>query len=85
MQSMHTPGGVRSPIDKSAGRVMAQLVQRGFAVENRAMQALQTGAEGQLRHTAHWLGNRLVRLERLEKGFCNRRLNTRSIYSGSKP
>ena len=60
---------------------MAQLVQRSFTFENLAMQSLHTGAAGQLRHTAHWLGSRLVRLERLEKGFCKRRLNTRSIYS----
>ena len=44
------------------------------------MHAAHTGAAGQLRHTAHWLGNGL---KRLDKGFCNRRLNTRSIYSGS--
>lgn len=80
MQSMHLARALWGLIDKPAGRVMAQLVQRSFAVENRAMQALQTCADGQVRHTAHWLGSRL---ERLEKGFCKRRLNTRSIYSGA--
>jgi len=32
------------------------------------MQALQTGADGQLRQTAHWLGSSI---ERPESGFCN--------------
>ena len=58
---------------------MAQLLQRAFSWQNRAMQGLQTGADGQLRHTAHWLGSII---EMLVRGFCRRRLNTRSIYSG---
>jgi hypothetical protein len=37
---------------------MAQVLQRGFALENLAMQALHTGSAGQLRHIAHWLGNK---------------------------
>ncbi len=37
---------------------MAQAWQRAVLAANRAMQGLQTGAVGQLRHTAHWLGKR---------------------------
>ena len=59
---------------------MAQHVQRGLSLAKRAMHALQTGADGQARQTAHWLGSRRARLK---KGFCSKRLNTRSIYSGS--
>jgi hypothetical protein len=66
MQSIQLVWAVFRPADKPAGRAIAQRAQRGFAVENRARQALQTGADGQLRHTAHWLGSPL---ERLEKGF----------------
>ncbi|MGB4117558.1 MAG: hypothetical protein WBK51_13545 [Polaromonas sp.] len=77
---MHKPTLVRRPMDKSAGSAMAQHVQRGLSVAKRAMQALQTGSDGQARQTAHWLGSRRARLG---KGFCSKRLNTRSIYSGS--
>jgi hypothetical protein len=79
MQGMHKPGLVRRPVDKSAGRAMAQHLQRGLCIAKRARQALQTGSDGHARQTAHWLGSRR---DKGLKGFCNRRLNTRSIYSG---
>ena len=82
MQSMHKPGLVRRPIDKLVGRPIAQPMQRGFSVVNRARHARHTGSAGQLRQTAHWLGSSIDGLDTFKKGFCKRRLNTRSIYSG---
>jgi hypothetical protein len=74
---MHMPEPKRFPPDKSAGRATAQLLQRSLSFEKRAMQALQTGSDGQQRQTAHWLGSSR---DKLEKGFCKSCLNTMSAY-----
>ena len=78
MQSMHCCGLPTGRMAKPAGRAMAQVVQRSVLAAKRPMQLLQTGAVGQLRHTAHWLGMSWV-------VDWNKRLNTRSIYSVRNP
>ena len=93
MHSKQTLRGGVLPSDKSGGRATAHRLQRSAAVENRATQAPHTWAVGQLRQTAHWLGNQPVKGAKLrprERRLTVRRINEWrevglrvSIYSGS--
>ena len=78
MHSRQTLRGGAWPSDKSGGRAAAHRLQRGADAGNRATHGPHTGLVGQLRHTAHWLGNQLVmgtKLKPRKKRLTVRRIN----------
>ncbi|CAN5598463.1 hypothetical protein BH10PSE18_BH10PSE18_40100 [soil metagenome] len=58
----------------------AQVAQRSAGGAKRAMQASQTGRDGQARQTAHWLGTRRSSAGNAEKSRAFHRDNIPSIY-----